>query len=179
MACMLQVRPWTRFVEQQANTPFAPESLSIRSSLYAGDALTVQNQVALSCAPGDYAVSVLDEEDGWAYVFLYLPGVKPVSWRNLGIVAVDTATGCFTTREAAEAIKALNATDDELLDEVEDICDEDGAGTLHIGGHPMFVFQLVGDGTYNVAEGIDESGRTCVAIFGTLRNDWEDGDELG
>lgn len=178
--CGLQpaVKPWSRFASLVHS--LEPPRLTVRTRACAGDAGTKQDQVELDLGTGDYAGGYLETEDG-TYVVLYKTDAKPTRWRAKGAVAVDTGMGCFATREAVEALEAGATGDecDEYFDRVQTICDEDSAEIVSVDGHPVFVFQLPGDGTYGVVEGVDAQGIACVAIFGTTPEDWEEGDREG
>lgn len=178
------MRAWTRFANPTNSEVNKAGVFTVQTRAFAGDGGTEQEQVELSLPPGEYAISLLEHAHDLDCVYLVAPGAKPVRWRAAGGVVVDTAVGCFATREAIDAIAELDDDEDDddegwLADKVDDLLFVEckGYGTILAHEHPVFVFRLVGDGIYGVAEGIDAAGRTCVVIFGASSDDWEEGDE--
>lgn len=150
--------------------------LPVLSALHVGDGGTLRCHVQREVVPGTWGVHRVEAE-GLSAIGAVREGSTPVTWERAGTIIIDTGTGAFIPLAAAEDIEARGEEiEDFVLDTIDDALfggDDDEAIVLTPGGQPMAVFQMIGDGTYGVMEGLDAHAAVCALVV--IQEDEADG----
>lgn len=160
------LRIWTEFTRLRANHS---ESLRhfgevhVDDILYAGDGGTFACHVKERVKKGKWSLYRLILDD-LGTVIAFRKGSEPVQWEFSGGIIIDTAVGTILPASTLEDIEGLGDSD-ELTDAIDDaVFGGDGSEAVieTPNGLEFAVFQLGGDGTYNVFKGMDKGNKTCA-----------------
>lgn len=160
------LRIWTEFTRLRGSTSeyfnhFG--NLPVGSHLYAGDGGTFACHVKERAKKGNWSVYRLGLDDLGTVMALH-DGSEPVFWEFAGGIIIDTAVGTILP---AATLNDINSMDDpeEISDIVDDAIfgsDDDEVVIKTPKGKEFAVFQLPGDGTYNVFKGLDQNKKVCA-----------------
>lgn len=160
------LRIWTEFMRLRTS---ASESLRhfgelhVDDILYAGDGGTFACHVKERVKKGKWLLYRLILDDLGTVIALR-NGSEPVQWAFSGGIIIDTSVGTILPASTLEDIEGLGESD-ELTDAIDDAVfgnDDSEAVIETSNGQEFAVFQLGGDGTYNVFKGMDKSKKTCA-----------------
>jgi hypothetical protein len=139
--------------------------LPVATVLRAGDGGTFACHVKERVKKGTWSLYRFGLDD-LGIVLTLREGSEPTRWEFAGGIIIDTSVGAFVP---GATLKEINSMDDseELTDAIDEALfgsDEDEAVLETPEGRAFAVFQLGGDGTYDVVKGIDNDGAVCALV---------------
>lgn len=137
--------------------------LPVASVLYAGDGGTFACHVKERVKKGTWSLYRLSLDD-LGVVLAVHEGAIAVDWEFAGGIIIDSSVGTILPAASFKEITSMDDSD-ELTDAIDEALfgsDDDEAVLETSNGREFAVFQLGGDGTYNVFKGIDQNKVTCA-----------------
>lgn len=160
------LRIWTEFTrlrttDSQYLCQFG--ELPISGTLCAGDGGTFACHVKERVKKGTWTLFRLSLDD-LGTVMALVEGAEPVFWEFAGGIIIDTAVGTILPKSSLDDINSMDDPE-EITDIVDDAIfgsDDDEVVIETPNGKKFAVFQLPGDGTYNVFKGMGNDKKVCA-----------------
>ncbi len=160
------LRIWTEFTRLRASSSENLNQfgeLPVENILYAGDGGTFACHVKERVKKGTWSLYRLVLDDLGTVIALRNRS-EPVHWEFAGGIIIDTSVGTILPKSTLDDIEGMSESD-ELTDAIDEaIFGSDGYEAVleTSNGQEFAVFQLGGDGTYNVFKGMDKDQKTCA-----------------
>lgn len=137
--------------------------LAVSTILHAGDGGTFACHVKEKVKKGSWSLHRICLDDLGVILALH-DGSEPLRWEFAGGIIIDSSVGTILPAASLKEILALEDGDDftDTIDEALFGSDDDEAVIETPNGKKLAVFQLGGDGTYNVFKGLDSLGAVCA-----------------
>jgi hypothetical protein len=140
-------------------------ALPVVNNIHAGDGGTFACHVKETAKKGSWALYVLALVDTKVGIVMTVHDTsEPVRWESAGGIIIDSSVGAFVPGATLNEVKAMDDGDEltEAIDEALFGNKNNEAVLMTPKGRSFAVFQLAGDGTYDVLKGIDSEGSVCA-----------------